>query len=164
MSLLDLIELDSLHGHGMFAGVAREIAAVAKQRAAAAPKDGQKIASATMFAFDKLLRKHLVRTGQTAPVDAALTARARIPPPSSRAEQRGAVLDDEHRDRRHRHLEREREVRAVARAAARERARPQRAALERQVRALELGRDARRVARHVRDVVPEREVSRSLRF
>ena len=71
MSLLDLIELDSLHGHGMFAGVAREIAAVAKQRAAAAPKDGQKIASATMFAFDKLLRKHLVRTGQTAPVDAA---------------------------------------------------------------------------------------------
>ena len=37
----------------------------------AAPKDGQKIASATMFAFDKLLRKHLVRTGQTAPVDAA---------------------------------------------------------------------------------------------
>ena len=71
MSLLDLIELDSLHGHGMFAGVAREIAAVAKQRAAAAPKDGQQIASATMFAFDKLLRKHLVRTGQTAPVDAA---------------------------------------------------------------------------------------------
>ena len=71
MSLLDLIESDSLHGHGMFAGVARDIAAVAKQRAAAAPKDGQKIASATMFAFDKLLRKHLVRTGQTAPVDAA---------------------------------------------------------------------------------------------
>jgi hypothetical protein len=71
MSLLDLIELDSLHGHGMFAGVAREIAAVAKQRAAAAPKDVQQIASATMFAFDKLLRKHLVRTGQTAPVDAA---------------------------------------------------------------------------------------------
>ena len=71
MSLLDLIELDSLHGHGMFAGVAREIAAVAKQRAAAAPKDRQQIASATMFAFDKLLRKHLVRTGQTAPVDAA---------------------------------------------------------------------------------------------
>ena len=71
MSLLDLIELDSLHGHGMFAGVAREIAAVAKQRAAAAPKEVKIIASATMFAFDKLLRKHLVRTGQTAPVDAA---------------------------------------------------------------------------------------------
>ena len=71
MSLLDLIESDSLHCHGMFAGVARDIAAVAKQRAAAAPKDGKNIASATMFAFDKLLRKHLVRSGQTAPVDAA---------------------------------------------------------------------------------------------
>ena len=71
MSALDVLDEKSLHGHGMFAGVAREIAAVAKQRAAAAPKEAKNIASATMFAFDKLLRKHLVRSGQTAPVDAA---------------------------------------------------------------------------------------------